>query len=270
MEKQRSRPVISLLTDFGHGGGYTGAMKGVMISRSEAEIVDITHDVPPQSVIAGAFILKSVAGFFPPGTIHVAVVDPGVGGKRRPIAIKAGKYYFVGPDNGVLIPAGRESGKLEVREIDPKRLDSGTISSTFHGRDIFAPAAALLASGLPFEKIGRLTGKFVDLDFGHVRRTGDSVSGVVLYHDSFGNLITNIPADTFSSIFRTGDKVLSSIGDITRTLDFAATYDTVPPGTALLLKGSHGNIEIAVNRGSARHIFDVSDNADVSFKKIRL
>ncbi len=264
-----TRPLISLLTDFGTAGGYVGSMKGVILGRVDAEIVDITHDVPPQSIQAGAFILRSVVPYFPAGTVHTAVIDPGVGTPRKPIAIKSGSYFFVGPDNGVLIPAARASGRPVVREINVKQVQCDRVSNTFHGRDVFAPAAAYLASGQDFEKIGPLLKVYSDLSFGETRNIPSGIAGTYVYADGFGNIITNIHADEFGKLFKTGDRVSVIIGEVQQVVEFRKTYSDVPSGKPVVLVGSHGYIEVAVSGGNAHQLFDSSFGSELQFKKLK-
>lgn len=272
MEKGTSavqRPLITLLTDFGFAGGYVGSMKGVILARVNAEIVDITHDVPPQSVQAGAFILRSVIPFFPKGTIHTVVIDPGVGSPRKPIAIRSGEFFFVGPDNGVLMPAAKSCGRPEVREINIGKVQKEPVSNTFHGRDIFAPAAAYIATGEPFEKIGPLLKSPNDLNFGEVRKIPLGLSGICVYADGFGNIITNIRSEEFLKLFRTGERISVSSGDVTQVVEFRKTYSDVKPGSPVILIGSHGNIEVAVSSGSAQQLFACQFGTGLTFKKLK-
>ncbi len=263
------RPIITLLTDFGFAGGYVGSMKGVILGRTDAEVVDITHDVPPQSIHAGAFILRSVIPFFPEGTIHTVVIDPGVGTPRKPIAIRSGKFFFVGPDNGVLVPAAKSCGRPEAREINVGKIQKEAVSNTFHGRDVFAPAAAYLAGGGAFEKIGPAVRSYNDLNFGEMRKVTMGLSGICVYSDSFGNMITNIQASEFLKLFKTGDRVSVSVGEIRQVVEFRKTYSDVHPGNPVVLEGSHGNIELAVARGSAQQLFGAQFGTEVLFKKLK-
>ncbi len=263
------RPLITLLTDFGFAGGYVGSMKGVILARVDAEIVDITHDVPPQSIQAGAFILRSVVPFFPAGTIHTVVIDPGVGSPRKPIAVRSGKFFFVGPDNGVLMPAAKSCGKPEVREINIGKVQKQSVSNTFHGRDVFAPAAAYLASGEPFEKIGPALKIPNDLSFGEMRKIPLGLSGICVYADGFGNIITNIRSEDFVKLFKIGERISINSGDVTQVVEFRKTYSDVKSGSPVVLVGSHGNVEVAVSRGSAQQLFACQFGTELAFKKLK-
>ncbi|MBX8635448.1 MAG: S-adenosyl-l-methionine hydroxide adenosyltransferase family protein [Thermoplasmata archaeon] len=264
------RPVISLLTDFGTLGGYVGAVKGVILSRTDADIVDISHDISPQSVIEGAFVLKSVVPYFPDGSVHMAVVDPGVGGTRRPIAVKSGKHFFVGPDNGLIIPAAKECGRMSVREIDFRKLDISNVSNTFHGRDVFAPAAAYLSAGGAFEKVGREVRSYREIDIGEVRFIPSGISGICIYADAFGNVITNLNGTRFSRLFSVGQRLKVTCGDFEDVIEFTRTYADKQDGEPLVLIGSHGNIEIAVAGGNAKHLIGYRQGVEIEFRKIRI
>lgn len=264
-----ARPVISILTDFGSKGGYTGSVKAVILSRVSADLVDISNDVSPQSVLEGAFVLRSVFRYFPPGTIHLVVVDPGVGGQRRALAIKSGNYYFVGPDNGILIPAAKNSGRMEIREINTEKLNVDSVSYTFHGRDIFAPAAAFLAQGHDFSSIGRLRKNCSELDFGPVRNISGGIEGICLYSDTFGNVITNISGSVFSKIFRIGDKLAVTCRDSQHVAEYCTTYSGMIAEKIIVLTGSHGNIEIAIPGGNAAAFLNSRQFSEISIRKLR-
>ena len=258
--------VITLLSDF--GDVYPASMKGVILSINPAAvIVDISHSVPRQDVRAGAFMLLTCAKYFPAGTVHVAVVDPGVGTERRAIAVRAesasfGVHYFVGPDNGLLIPAARSIGELEVHEATSKRLFLPGVSSTFHGRDIFAPVGAHISKGLDIGEVGRRISDFVDLDFGKGKRKNGALEGRVIFIDSFGNIVTNIPSDTVD--FKPGD-ALEIQG---RQVLFQRSYCFCDEGEPLALIGSHGYLEIAVNKGNAALFFNKKQGDGVTVRKI--
>jgi S-adenosylmethionine hydrolase len=264
-----ARPVISLLTDFGSKGGYTGAVKAVILSRVSADLVDITNDVSPQSVVEGAFVLKSAFRYFPPGTVHLVVVDPGVGGTRRALAIRSGSHYFVGPDNGILVPAARSSGRMEIREINMEKLGIDSVSSTFHGRDIFAPAAAFVAQGNDFSRIGRLLKNCMELDFGPVREIPGGIEGICLYSDTFGNVITNIPGKVFSRKFRMGEKLAVTCTDSQHIADYCKTYSSGGSEKIIVLKGSHENMEIAIPGGNAAAFLNCMPSSEISVRKLR-
>ncbi len=252
----KRRPVaVTLTTDFGTADAYVGAMKGAIHSLApDAPIFDLTHEIPPFDRIRAALVLRAIAPHFPPGTVHVAIVDPGVGGARDPIVIRAMRQLFVGPDNGIF--TFLLDGRHEAWTILPARLPGRSIHPTFHGRDLFAPAAGLLAKGWPPGRIGRPKRSPVLLDLPGVRmerrgrgaRTALCLQGAVLHVDHFGNLITNVPEDLLPGSAREGIEI--HLGRTT-IRGLARTYSDVPIGGALALVGSSGFLEISVREGSA-------------------
>ena len=236
--------IITLTTDFGEGGYYLGAMRGVLLSRCpEARLVDITHKIASFSSMEASFVLHQAAGYFPEGTVHMAVVDPGVGGIRKAIFLESGGRWFVGPDNGVFTPFLEGARVFRIKESIalPGR------SKTFDGRDIFAPAAAALASGTPPEEIGEPTTQVVRLHIPRPRQEGDALVGKVLFADRFGNLITNIRR---SDVEGMGKDLEIWVGTY-RTRRMAETYEDAAFGEILALIGSSGHLEVAVCQGSA-------------------
>ncbi len=258
--------VITLLSDF--GDVYPASMKGVILGIApEASIVDISHSVPRQDVRAGAFMLMTCARYFPSGTVHVAVVDPGVGTERRSIAVMAesagaGIHYFVGPDNGLLIPAARSIGNFEVHEITNTALFLHSVSSTFHGRDIFAPVGAHISKGLNISDVGRQIYDFVDLDFREGKRKDGSLQGNIIFIDSFGNIVTNIPSKVAE--FKPGDVLELQ----KKRISFQKSYGFCKEGEPLALIGSHGYLEIAVNRGNAAAYFNKKADEEIILRKV--
>lgn len=253
-------PVITLLTDFGSRDAYAPAMKGVILrSLPAARIVDITHEVPPQDVRAAAFVLESACPYFPDGTVHVVVVDPGVGGPRRIIAAEAGEGRFLGPDNGVLSVAlervadGPDEPRVvavsdeAVRLARRRALPAGAIeSTTFHGRDRFAPLAAELARGMALEEIGPRVDDYVKLELPPpVARGPLEVAGEVIYIDTFGDLVTNLRAGDLPSPDAEFDVAGRVAGGLVRA------YVERERGELLAVVGSTGRVEISVRDGSA-------------------
>jgi S-adenosyl-L-methionine hydrolase (adenosine-forming) len=197
-EPRRSPRLVALLSDFGTADYFVGAMKGVILSRDPGiAVVDVTHEIPPQDVRAAAFTLLAVHAYFPPGTVHVAVVDPGVGSDRRAIAAEAGGRYYVGPDNGVLGHVLRQAQGARVLHLDEERWLRSARSTTFHGRDLFAPVAAALATGTPIDDLGRPISDPVLLEPPHAEpgERGEWV-GSVLHVDRFGNCVTSFTRET--------------------------------------------------------------------------
>ena len=252
--------VITLLTDF--GDMYPASMKGVILGIAPgAVIVDISHCVRPHNIRAGAFMLMACARYFPSGSVHIAVVDPGVGTQRRAIAARVesegGIHYFVGPDNGLLIPAARSIGKPDVYELTNKELFNIDVSSTFHGRDIFAPVGARISCGMDISDAGRRISDFVDMDFGLGKKIDETLAGRVIFIDDFGNIVTNIPSGIVD--YKPGDVLEIEEKHVV----FQKSYGFCRQGEPLVLVGSHGYLEIAVNRGSASIFFDKRDGDEI-------
>ena len=241
--------IITLLTDFGVDDAYVGLMKGVILGiNPEARLVDLTHSIPPQDVTRAALMLRSAVDFFPPGTVHVTVVDPGVGSARRPLLLSSGGACFVGPDNGVLPPAARRIGTPKGYVLENDRYFHPPVSQAFHGRDIFAPVAAHLSLGVEPADVGPQTDSFVDLDLPQAKLSAGGVSGQVIYVDHFGNLVTNIDRTTLD---RFPASTLSvSIGSMA-VIGLVSSYAAVDEGTPLALIGSWGVLEIAIRNGNA-------------------
>jgi S-adenosyl-L-methionine hydrolase (adenosine-forming) len=238
-------PLIALLTDFGRQDAYAGVLHGVIAGIApEARVIDLTHDVPPQDVRAGAFLLLTAYRYFPPETIFVVVVDPGVGTARAILAIRAGGHIFVGPDNGVLRwavedAAGRAAGPVKSVRVEEPAFRLPEVSHTFHGRDVIAPAAAHLARGVPLGALGPPAGPLVGAPFPRPVEVAGGLAGEVLYVDRFGNAITNLPPGP--GIVRVAGQAVPRRG----------AYAEGTPGRPLALAGSAGLIEVAVPGGSA-------------------
>jgi len=244
--------IVTLLSDFGSGSPYPAQMKIVLASSCEAMLIDITHDVPRHDVRAGAYLLAAVARTTPAGTVHLAVVDPGVGTTRRPLLVASGGQVFIGPDNGLLLPAAKRVGRPQAFEIIAPEILQSVSSSTFHGRDIFAPLAARLVRGTPPQALGRAVEDFVDLTLEVGRRAGNALRGEVLHVDTFGNLITNIPA---GELGRDGTVIRLTVGRRRARAAAARTYGDVARGDIAVVPGSDGLLEIAVREGSAAEHF---------------
>jgi len=248
------RPTITLLTDFGLADAYVGTMKGVIVSvNPRARIVDLSHGVAPQDVRGAAFLLAGAFGYFPPGTIHVAIVDPTVGSERSAICVRSGGHYFIGPDNGVLSLACYRAGRPRIHLLENERFFLPQTSRTFHGRDVFAPVAAHLSAGVPLEEFGPRARSMERIRVPvPAMRAGPAVRGQVVHVDGFGNLITNIGRDHIRRAFsgvEEGDLVLS-LGDH-RIGGLSGTYSDVGSGKALALFGSFDLLEIAIRDGNA-------------------
>jgi S-adenosyl-L-methionine hydrolase (adenosine-forming) len=266
----RTMPVVTFTTDFGTGDGYVGAMKGVVLSLAPtATLVDITHDVPPYDVAAGAFALAQATPHFPPGSIHVAVVDPGVGGERAELVLEARGSFFIGPDNGLLSLAAR--GPRVAHEITAAGFRREPVSPTFHGRDVFAAAAGRLAAGASAKEAGPLLPAIVDLvtswtEFALAAPPPDASTGDILHVDRFGNLVTSWEGDLLTPgqwrLRRrdgSGQPFLLTAG---------RTYGDVAPGELVVYVGSAGVIEIGVREGSAAAVTGLKRGAPVSLERV--
>jgi len=241
-------PIITLITDFGTRDSYVSEMKGVILSLvADVHLVDVTHDVEPQQVAEAALTLEAAVATFPAGTVHLAVVDPGVGTDRRAIVVAAGGQLFVGPDNGLFTPmfAHAESRVFELAAGEYRRP---VVSRTFHGRDIFAPAAAHLASGVAPERFGPAVGDPVRLSWPEAREGADGVEGTVIHVDRFGNLVTSIGAEHVATVLADGRAAVRVAG---RVLPLVGTYGELSPGRAGALIGSRNRLEVVVRGGSA-------------------
>jgi hypothetical protein len=240
--------IITLLTDFGHKDIYVGVLKGAIARiNPNISIIDLTHEIPPQDVVAGKFCLMSAYPHFPEDTIYIAVVDPGVGSKRRGIAVKLSRGYLVGPDNGLF--SGLFDRALHAVELNnPQYWGTTQPSQTFHGRDIFAPVGAHLATGVALEELGETIAieSLVKLSLPEF----DGAIASIQYIDSFGNLITNIPGTAI--INRSWSLVVDK-----RIIPSCKTYSDLPEGALVALIGSDNWIEIAVNKGNAQKLLNL-------------
>lgn len=264
-----SVPVITLITDFGNLDGYVGAMKGAILSIApQARIVDITHEIPHGRVSKASFVLESILPFYPEGTVHLVVVDPGVGSRRRPLAVGSGGMYFVGPDNGVLEPAYRADEDFICHELKEKRYRLETVSTTFHGRDLFAPAAAHLAAGVGISGLGPPVGQPVRATPGRRKIiSGERIVGRVMHADRFGNLITDITARELEILGKQRDRLKVCVCG--REIDGVSDYYSQGADDELLaLVGSTGRLEIAINLASALdRLGPVSEDAEVTVSR---
>lgn len=256
------QPVITLTTDFGTQDSYVGVMKGVILSICpDVHLVDITHDIPPQNMTAAAFVVRSYTPYFPPGTIHLVVVDPGVGSTRQPVALSTPDACYVGPNNGVFGLVWQDAlqrwSLSEVRAVvlaEPQ-FWLPNVSMTFHGRDIFAPVAAHLAAGVRFEQLGHRLSRPLPLDVPepvwaeHVR-----LFGSVLYIDHFGNCVSNITAEHLEKLGQPHELYVTAVG---HKFPVKQTYADVGPGEAVALVGSDGYLELSVRDGNASQLLGI-------------
>lgn len=238
-------PLITLTTDFGGGSLYVAVLKGVIHAiNANAVIVDVTHDIKPQDVRAGALALEQATPWFPPGTIHLAVVDPGVGSQRGIVYAEIAGQRYVLPDNGLISRLAAREKPARIVAVEEPRFWLPRVSATFHGRDIMAPVAARLSLGLPPERLGRALDQLVLLTWPEVLILPRSIRGSVESIDSFGNLITDITEAMLADVPR--DESVRVACDEHETLGIFRTYSDQPPATLLALIGSSGRLELAI------------------------
>ena len=260
-----SRPIITFTSDFGHNDWFVGVVHGVIHAACpEARVVDLTHDIPPGHIARAAFVLEASAPDFPPGTVHLAVVDPGVGTDRRPLAVRSRGQLFVGPDNGLLEWALCDSA-AEVHAVTSTRHFRHPVSRTFHARDVFAPVAARLACGEPVGSFGARIGDPVRIPRPVPRRADGLLVGRVMFVDHFGNALTNLTEADLSDAFpmvaesalgvRVADRVIRGLGRV---------YGDSKPGTLLAILGSSGRLEIAQVGGDAAERLGLGEGDEVA------
>lgn len=260
--------LVTLTTDFGPGE-YVATMKGVIHSIAvDAQILDISHTIQPQDIEQGAYVLYSTLPYFREG-IHVGVIDPGVGTERKGLVVECEKHFLVGPDNGLLMPAARKLGLKRVFEIVNKEYMLESVSSTFHGRDIFAPVAAHLCLGVKPEEIGEATEDWTDMSFGIYSVQGKALKGRILHSDSFGNLITNIPAKVVLERHDFGQEMEIRAAGKRVSAPFLRTYSEVREKGILVTISSSGFLEVAANRGSAAAKLGAKRGNDIQLSPVR-
>ncbi|NMG06629.1 SAM-dependent chlorinase/fluorinase [Brasilonema sp. UFV-L1] len=258
-------PMITMLSDFGDRDIYVGVMKGVIAQiNPELKVIDLTHQIPPQNIAAARFCLMNAYSYFPVGTVHLAVVDPGVGGKRRAIAVEFANGFLVGPDNGIFSGLLSQSPALAVVELtNPDYWRIPQPSRTFHGRDIFAPVAAHLATGVPFTDLGNPIDStaLVKLNISDCTLTESGIAGSIQYIDHFGNLVTNIPG----SYVQGKTWCVKAAGLM---IAGCQAYSDVKIGGAIALVESHGWVEIAINCGNAQSLLqlELGDTVELVFE----
>ena len=258
-----SRVTVTLTTDFGLQDAYVGAMKGVIAGIApQAQMIDLSHHIPPQDIQKGAFVLWSAVDTFLQGSVHLAVVDPGVGSDRRAIAAEAGGQFFVGPDNGLLWPALQRFPSIRVVHLDQPRFWRAEISSTFHGRDIFASVAAHLAAGTPLRELGTPIDDPVEIDLFDIHGDGKRIWGRVIAVDHFGNLCTNLSRGALRGI-EDLDACRLHVGEHKIQGGLSRTFSDVQPGEIVVYFNSFGLLEIAARDGYAARILDIRTHAPV-------
>ena len=251
-----NNPIITLLTDFGTKDHYVASMKGVILRiNPQCTLIDITHHVSPQDIREGAFLLASASPYFPKGTIHVSVVDPGVGGPREPILVKTTNYFFIGPDNGLLTLAAQKDGIKHIVVLTNKKYFPPEVSATFHGRDIFAPVAGYLSLGVNPKVFGEKTHYLVELDSGQPEFKRDQFIGEIIHIDNFGNLVSNIDQKAFSRFTKNRTFLIKAGKRIIKGLKRG--YWEAKDGELIAILDSSGFLEIAVREGSAQKVLKV-------------
>jgi S-adenosyl-L-methionine hydrolase (adenosine-forming) len=257
--------LITLTTDFGYRDPFVGTMKGVIYGiNPQAQVIDLSHTIPAQNIMAAALVLRQATPYFPRGTIHVVVVDPGVGSTRLPLLMELEESYFIGPDNGVLSLVMEEKTPGRIIHLSNPAYQLQPTSATFHGRDIFAPAAAYLSRGVAPETFGETIKDFARLTWPAVIKTGTTIKGEIVYIDGFGNLSTSIGADDLKEL--PGHKLRIKLHDLS-ILGLAANYAAVEQDKYLALVNSWGLLEIAVYKGSAQKCMGamIGDKVEVTW-----
>ncbi len=262
----KANGIISLTTDFGTRDPYSGIMKGVIYAaNTHAHLVDITHHIPAHDITAAAFTLANVCSHFPEGTVHVAVVDPGVGGERKNIAVRTDRYFFVGPDNGIFSIVLAKEHVKSIREIANPPFILDNISHTFHGRDVFAPCAGRISGGGRFADIGPVINDYTRIEYPLTQQNGNTLNGEIVSIDTFGNLISNISKDLFMDFTRGGPFEIYFSSE--RFNRIASHYAEAPVGEALVLFGSSGYLEISINGKSASSYFMASPGSTITVRR---
>ena len=263
------RRVITLLTDFGGTDPFVGVMKGVILGiNPSAAIVDLCHSIRAYDPAEAAFVLITACPYFPKGTIHVAVIDPGVGGPRRPILVSCDGHLFVGPDNGLLAPLAEKAGPSSVRAITATRYFLQPVSATFHGRDIFAPVAGHLSLGAEPAEFGEPIDDYVHLTLSRPSRFGDSsIKGEILHVDRFGNLVTNVARADLELLTAESPFMSLLVQVAGRQIPVIAYYGQVTPGALGAVVGSTDHLEIFVNQGNASRLLGLDRGSEVVVRR---
>ncbi len=261
-----NRPIITLTSDFGLNDHFVGTMKGVILNIApEVEIVDITHAVQAFDVLDGALAIAQSYTYFPPGTVHMVIVDPGVGTARRPILLSTERHHFVAPDNGVLSLIYSREERLNVRHITAEHYSLQPVSNTFHARDIFAPVAAYLAKGVEKTKFGDEITDYVRFNAPKPKLVdGKILRGVVLKVDRFGNLITNFTTMDVPALFRDNPPRFKMVVGKNEVTEIHSTYSEGSPNEVFVIAGSMGYLEVASNRAAAAQLVSAGKGSEVS------
>jgi S-adenosyl-L-methionine hydrolase (adenosine-forming) len=262
----RARPIITITTDFGEHDYFVGVMKGVILKiNPEAVIVDINHQVNSYDIFDGAFTLVQSYLYFPPDTIHLVVVDPGVGSTRRPILVRTMNYKFVAPDNGVLSLIYEREDNVDVRHVTADHYFLKPVSNTFHGRDIFAPVAAWVSRGTEIEKFGEVITDYAKFASPRPKRESENlVKGVAIKVDKFGNIITNIRPEDVPQLFTENPPHFRIAVNRHEVTQLHSSYSMGQPSEIFAIVGSSGFLEIGTNRGSAAKALNINRGAEVA------
>jgi S-adenosylmethionine hydrolase len=258
-------PIITLTTDFGEGSPYVAAMKGVILSiNPAAHLIDVTHSIPPQDICRSAIVLDETTPLFPPGTLHIAVIDPGVGTPREIVYVELGVHRYVGPDNGLFSRLAARHEPTKIRAITNEKWFRQPVSSTFHGRDIMAPAAARLSLGLDPDELGPPRTQLATIAWPRAAKVANSIKGEVTAVDSFGNLITNITREMLAGV--PTDETVGVFCDEHETRGLFTAYAEQPPMTLIALIGSNNCLELAIVDDSAKIMLGVGVGAPVEVR----
>jgi S-adenosyl-L-methionine hydrolase (adenosine-forming) len=260
-------PIITLTSDFGLNDHFVGTMKGVILNIApEAKIIDICHSVQPFDILDGALTIAQAYSYFPAGTIHVVVVDPGVGSARRPLVVSTEKHYLVAPDNGVLSLILDREERVKVRHITMQHYFLQPLSNTFHGRDVFAPVAGYLAKGVDGEKLGDEISDYVRFSAPKPKAAGEkTMRGVILKVDRFGNLVTNFTLHEVPGLFQAPPLPFKIVIGNREITELHNTYSEALPNELFGILGSMGYVEIAASRASAAQLLGVGKGTEVHF-----
>jgi S-adenosyl-L-methionine hydrolase (adenosine-forming) len=258
----RNSSIITLTTDFGLQDHYVSAMKGVILGIApDVRFVDVSHQIPPQDIMAAAWVVRNASMCFPPGTVHLVVVDPGVGTSRDPVALRIKDQVFVGPDNGIFSLIADEFD-YRAWKLTNKKYWAGRQSNTFHGRDLFSPVAAHLANGVELSKMGERITNLVTYRWAVPITDSDGIQGWIIHIDRFGNLISNIPEEMIRDSIG-GSRFRIYVGN-TILDEIVNTFGSVHDGEPAAYIGSSGTLEIAINKGNAQEMLGVQKGAQIS------
>ena len=260
-------PIVTLLSDFGRRDQYVAEMKGTILSLCpSAVLVDISHEIEKFNIRNGAFALAVASNYFPAGTIHVAVVDPGVGGERRDLLIESRRAVYIGPDNGILLPAASRDGIRQLYSIKNPNFMRSPVSPTFHGRDVFAYTAGKIACGAELTEVGPRVSDPISAAFPEALVSPGRIESEVLEPDSFGNIVTTASEKNLTaSGIEVGGRIKMRAKGRIYALNFVRTYSDSPEGKAVLAVGSHGFLEVAINKGNAAKRFRLNSGDKLTF-----